>query len=390
MPRKVSAAGGRRRLTAVTIASAAGLALGGCGAANVPRGSSSPPVVGPLPASTAPTAVGPATARGALPTRLTLPTVGITSTIARVGSHSQLLQLPSKLGVVGWWQDGVGVGAGRGTVVLDAHVDSPTGGAGPLAQAENLQPGDAMTITDYAGQQHPYQVTSVESFEKAALPYDRIFSQTGPERVAMVICGGDYDSESGVWDSNVLLTFNAASPSSSASPPTGAGPPVLAQGQDAFGLPLTAVGDSVLLGAADAITATFPRSTVDADESRQSWIVFKRIEKRRGAGTLGDVVVIDTGTNGTLERDEYDSGLQLLADRSRVVLVTVKASRSWTHRNNTLIRSLAAKYADGNVRLADWQKRAADHPGWFYSDGIHVKPVGARKYAQLIREAVSQ
>jgi Sortase domain len=399
VPRKASVAGRRGRLTAVALVSAASIALGGCGAPNVPSDSSAPPLVGPLPTSTGPTAVGPATVRGALPIKLTLPAVDITSNIERVGADNQVLQIPSKLGVVGWWQDGVGVGAGRGTVVLVAHVDSPTGGAGPFAQAENLKPGDAMTVTDYADQQHQYQLASVTTYKKETLPYDRIFSQTGPERVAMVLCGGDYDSETGVWDSNVLLTFNtspvssgpaASSASPSPSPGTGDGPPVLAQGQDAFGLSLTAVGDSVLLGAEYAVTAKFPRSTVDADESRQSWVVFERIKKRRAAGKLGDVVVIHTGTNGTIDKDAYDRVLRLLADRSRVVLVTVKASRSWTQADNTMIRRLAAKYADGNVRLADWQKLSASHPSWFYTDGIHVKPPGAKQYAKLIREALSQ
>ncbi len=135
---------------------------------------------------------------------------------------------------------------------------------------------------------------------------------------------------------------------------------------------------------------TFPGSTVDATVSRPSWEVFKRILDRRAAGKLGAVVVIHTGTNGSIDEQQFDDLLQVLQDRSRVVLVTVKAPRSWTAEDNAIIRRLAAKYADDNVRLADWEDYSRGKRTWFYSDGIHMRPDGADAYAQLLREAISR
>ena len=93
--------------------------------------------------------------------------------------------------------------------------------------------------------------------------------------------------------------------------------------------------------------------------SRPSWEVFKRILDRRAAGKLGAVVVIHTGTNGSIDEQQLDDLLQVLQDRSRVVLVTVKAPRSWTAEDNAIIRRLAEKYAAANVRLADWEADSA-------------------------------
>ena len=39
-----------------------------------------------------------------------------------------------------------------------------------------------------------------------------------------------------------------------------------------------------------------------------------------------------------------------------------------------------------NAVLVDWHNIAADHPEFFYDDGIHLRPEGATAYAQLIAE----
>jgi hypothetical protein len=164
-------------------------------------------------------------------------------------------------------------------------------------------------------------------------------------------------------------------------------PPARAAGQDAFGLSTTAMGDSVLLAARDAMEETFPIITVDAAVSRQSPAVFDRIRARKAAGKLGDVVVIATGTNGTVVSSDLTSVLSMLSDRSRVVLVTPKAPRSWIDKNNAIIKNAAKSYP--NVRVADWNSYARGHREWFYADGIHTRPgAGSDAYASLIRETL--
>ncbi len=191
-----------------------------------------------------------------------------------------------------------------------------------------------------------------------------------------------------------LPSTSSPAPTDSASvSPTSTRPsdrPVLAAGEDAFGLSFTAVGDSVLLGARDAVLETFPGGTVDATVSRPSWEVFKRVLDRRAAGKLGAVVVIHTGTNGSIDAQQLDDLLEVLQDRSRVVLVTVKAPRSWTAEDNAIIRAAAAKYASSNVRLADWEALAKGNRTWFYADGIHMRPDGSAAYAAMLREAISR
>jgi hypothetical protein len=188
---------------------------------------------------------------------------------------------------------------------------------------------------------------------------------------------------------------SSSSPSSTApggpsSPPAPAAhvPPVLADGQDAFSLPTTAVGDSVMLAGYKALDATFPAINVDAKISRQPIEIYDRIRLRKQLGQLGDVVVIWAGTNGPIHSADLVAVLNLLTDRSRVVLITCRADRSWIKQSNAAIWAAYRLFKDGNVRVADWQSFSAGHPDWLYADGIHPKGKGAAAYASLVRQAV--
>jgi sortase (surface protein transpeptidase) len=127
--------------------------------------------------------------------------------VTRVGTTDRVLDIPRKPWVVGWWADGVGSGSDHGTTVLAAHLTTVRYGDGPFVRAPDLVPGDAMTLTDAEGRNRAYTVETVKTYIKTALPYERLFTQTGPPRVVLVTCGGTYRPETGHWDSNVVVTF---------------------------------------------------------------------------------------------------------------------------------------------------------------------------------------
>jgi hypothetical protein len=80
-------------------------------------------------------------------------------------------------------------------------------GTGPFARTVDLRAGDAMTLTASDGTARRYAVASVDAHRETALPYERIVAQTGPTRVVVVTCGGDYHRDAGGWDSNVVVTL---------------------------------------------------------------------------------------------------------------------------------------------------------------------------------------
>lgn len=148
-----------------------------------------------------------------------------------------------------------------------------------------------------------------------------------------------------------------------------------------------AYGDSVMLGASYALKKRL-KAKVNADESRQSWELLKIVRKAAKKGRLTGPVVIHTGTNGTIVRDQLEDTVRPLQRSHRIVLVTVKANRSWTAGNNSILRAVDREF--GNVVLADWQKKAGKHSSWTYSDGIHLTPSGRTAYARLVAKAIAR
>jgi sortase (surface protein transpeptidase) len=145
--------------------------------------------------------------RGRAPERITIPDIDVRSTVQPVGTVDRVLQIPPKPWEVGWWEAGVGQGSDHGTTVLVAHLDSRTYGVGPFARAKDLRVGADMTLRDEPGDAQRYRVSAVDTYLKQGLPYEELFAQTGPPRVVLVTCGGQYDRDAGGWDSNVVVTF---------------------------------------------------------------------------------------------------------------------------------------------------------------------------------------
>ncbi len=158
-----------------------------------------------------------------------------------------------------------------------------------------------------------------------------------------------------------------------ASPP----PPLASPPQRVF-----ALGDSVMLGAAPSLLAAIPNLEVDASVSRQVSAGIDILSARRDAGTLGDVVIIHLGTNGTFTSGQFDQMMGVLSGVQRVVFVNLKVPRDWESGDNSVIANGVSRYP--NAVLVDWHNTGDAHPEFFYDDEIHLRPDGADSYAQLI------
>jgi peptidoglycan/LPS O-acetylase OafA/YrhL len=142
-----------------------------------------------------------------------------------------------------------------------------------------------------------------------------------------------------------------------------------------------AIGDSVMLGA--AVQLKRAGFCVDAIESRAFVNGLQRIIDLHAAGRLGPVVVVALGTNGPISDRQLAHMMTELSGVPKVVVLTIKADRSWIPGDNDKIRALPATYR--NVKVLDWANLAASCPGHcLYDDGIHLPPDGRNFYAQQI------
>jgi sortase (surface protein transpeptidase) len=129
---------------------------------------------------------------GAVPAVIDIPKIGTHAEVVPLAEEDDgTMQAPTDPDTVGWYNPGTGIGA-PGNALLDGHVD--WGGRlrafGLLGQ---LAPGDAIHITDVAGNMLSYSVTWTELFSADAAPLDQIFAQTEDEEVTLITCGGTFD-----------------------------------------------------------------------------------------------------------------------------------------------------------------------------------------------------
>ena len=147
---------------------------------------------------------------------------------------------------------------------------------------------------------------------------------------------------------------------------------------------VSAIGDSVMLGARDAIMQAIPGTRVDAEVSRMPGAFVGPLKRYVARGRLAPIVVLHPATNGVLPEEMFREMLTILRDVPRVVVVNSHMPRTWRDPNNAVIDRVLPEF--GNAVLADWQQVSDGKDDYFVSDGIHLTPTGAAAFAALIKQ----
>ncbi|HEX2148631.1 MAG TPA: acyltransferase family protein [Actinomycetota bacterium] len=145
---------------------------------------------------------------------------------------------------------------------------------------------------------------------------------------------------------------------------------------------VTAIGDSVMLIAKDALAARFAGGIVDAGIGRQTKAVIQTTQQIKDRGELGDSVIVHMGTNGLITVKQFDHLMDILKDVPHVSVVNVKVARPWEEINNRMLSENIGRFP--NARLVDWKRTASEHPEAFYKDGVHLRPSGIGMYVDLL------
>ena len=149
---------------------------------------------------------------------------------------------------------------------------------------------------------------------------------------------------------------------------------------------VVAIGDSVMVSAADELTDIVDGLAIDAAIGRQMREVIEVLQEILDAGKMGDIVVIQVGNNGYLSAKKFDEMMLLLEDVPSVLILNCRVPRQWESTVNTVLAEGVQRYA--NATLIDWYAASADHPEFFWNDGMHLRPDGAKVYAELIVEQI--
>lgn len=148
-------------------------------------------------------------------------------------------------------------------------------------------------------------------------------------------------------------------------------------------VPMTMVGDSVMLGGSPSILVSRPDCIIDAKVSRQFIEADSVLNSLEQQGLLRQTVVIGLGTNGAFSVAKGQELINRLGSERTIYWVTVYGRElGWQEAANATIRQLAEM--NENVHIIDWSQAAAAHPEWICSDGIHLSAAGRDGYAQTV------
>lgn len=149
---------------------------------------------------------------------------------------------------------------------------------------------------------------------------------------------------------------------------------------------VTAIGDSIMVDAAPYLEQLLPGIAIDAKVGQQLVQAQADVAQLRAQGMIGDRVIVELGTNGPFTARQLETFLASLGPMRRIVLVNTRVPRPWEQPVNATIDAVAQHTP--HARLVDWYDASAATPQYFYPDGVHLDPTGARFYASLLAQAL--
>ncbi|MYS22315.1 class F sortase [Streptomyces sp. SID4948] len=180
---------------------AALVALTGCSAAPDAASAAVAPSPTSPPATSAPTAAGTPspgasrTAPPAPPARVTIPSVGISSALMRLGLNADgtVEVPPADQGMTAGWYTGASVPGAAGAAVIIGHNDTRYGRA-VFHDLRKIHQGADIIVTNTRGQTEHFTVTGKESVSKKSFPTQQVYGPTSLHALRLITCDGDFDA----------------------------------------------------------------------------------------------------------------------------------------------------------------------------------------------------
>ncbi|HEU5114883.1 MAG TPA: class F sortase [Candidatus Paceibacterota bacterium] len=156
-----------------------------------------------LPQYAVPTVVS--TTTGALPTRLSIPRLGIDTNVQLVGiTASHNMATPHGFSDVGWYKYGT-VPGNIGSAVIAGHVDNGLGLAGVFKHLNQIQRGDDIYVTNSQGEKLHFTVDRVEAFDYQNVPTDTIFNRSNAAHLNLITCEGVWVPSDRTYDHRLVV-----------------------------------------------------------------------------------------------------------------------------------------------------------------------------------------
>ena len=139
------------------------------------------------------------------------------------------------------------------------------------------------------------------------------------------------------------------------------------------------IGDSPLLLALPNLAGEGYRANARGCRQYPEGLGLMRDLRRKDK--LPRLVVVALGSNGSISKDNIHDALNIVGKKRILALATPRELGGGAGHDASLVRREAHKHK--RIRLLDWVKFSAGHPGWFQPDGLHLTFSGAAALARL-------
>jgi hypothetical protein len=146
---------------------------------------------------------GPETAYS-VPVQLRIPALHMVVPLSQLGLQpDRTVEVPSNPDEPGWFKLGPTPGQ-IGSAVILGHVDSYAGPA-VFVMLRFLQPGDTIRVHLADGVVAHFVVSAVVTYPNAQFPARKVYGSHGYSALALVTCGGDFDTATQKYQANVVV-----------------------------------------------------------------------------------------------------------------------------------------------------------------------------------------
>ena len=148
-------------------------------------------------------------------------------------------------------------------------------------------------------------------------------------------------------------------------------------------MPLTAIGDSIMIDIAEEIYDFFPNAYVDGLVSRDLYHGNQILQELKDEGNLSDHILLSLSVNGDFRTYLCEQLIEIIEGRDIYWIDAVGADDPSFNR---LFEEFASDHE--NIHIIRWQEFSKDHPEYFYFDGIHVMEEGVTALNTMVYDTV--
>ena len=148
-------------------------------------------------------------------------------------------------------------------------------------------------------------------------------------------------------------------------------------------LRVVGIGDSIMELAIRDLYREFPNGYFDAKTNRTEHEVNGILSDLKSKGLLGDIIILNIGTNGGWSKKNKEELLKIVGDRKIFWL-------NATHPDYPIFNDQLIEFEKqhDNVYIIDWISVAKKHPEYIISDKVHPTVKGCKVYAETIYKGI--